>query len=823
MKILRIAIAFLLLALPAFTGGMIEADTAAILKLGPFVDDTDFKTLETGLSILQADIQISKNGAAFAQTSDASPTTTHDTDGWYPVPLTATDTDTEGSIVVQLTVTGALPVWWEGTVTPSNVYDSLVLGTDTLAADIIAVSGDTVAADNIEATYDGTGYSDVFAPAQQQQVDSISSGSAAISTIVDSFVLTTGSEGATDFTETFQRDSVYHTITDTAGVIDAYYEIELTGADTPTDVTFFGRANGLADNISISQWNWNTTSWNIRGTISGINQAIDTTHDFRLLDTLIGTGVDIGKVRIRINGTGLSSAAFNVDEVLLGYTRKNETAGYVGWIWIDTVTGVAGTVPFVNGTSDNPVDSLADALTLSNPSSVGIRRFNVAQNSSIQFIQAMDGFLFDGIDYIIDPNGQQVDGTTIIGAVVPSGTFLGNGGSLLLERCKIGDVTFPEVAVVGSAIAGDMVISEIGTYFYDRCASAVAGTDSPSWDFGAAVGNTALNVRHYSGGCEIKNMQAGDTMSLEGAGQLIINANCTGGIVAIRGAFTVTDNASGAVTLSEDARITLSGVDTELTGTHGAGTWQTATGFATPTNVTDAHTLTDADIAALNDFDPASDTVVNVTTVATVTNPVVTDAASRTASQADVSALALEATVAALNNFDPLTEDVTVGTMQTAALTQFVTDDTGETVAVAGSVAQLSQELSGLTVQDIVDGVWDESQSAHTDAGTFGFYLDAQVSVAGTGNGDTAVDHDTGGADTYTVLDSSSDPVGDVNIKAFLKSEYDASNFILRAFTTTADDGTWRTPIYLDSGLTYTLLFEKPNVYGPATAEITIP
>jgi hypothetical protein len=44
-------------------------------------------------------------------------------------------------------------------------------------------------------------------------------------------------------------------------------------------------------------------------------------------------------------------------------------------------------------------------------------------------------------------------------------------------------------------------------------------------------------------------------MSLEGRGQLIINANCSAtSTVAIRGLFTVTDNAGGAVTLSDVAR-----------------------------------------------------------------------------------------------------------------------------------------------------------------------------------------------------------------------------------------------------------------------------
>jgi len=35
---------------------------------------------------------------------------------------------------------------------------------------------------------------------------------------------------------------------------------------------------------------------------------------------------------------------------------------------------------------------------------------------------------------------------------------------------------------------------------------------------------------------------------------------------------------------------TVAQIDTQLSGTHGAGAWATATGFATPTNVSDAQT-----------------------------------------------------------------------------------------------------------------------------------------------------------------------------------------------------------------------------------------
>lgn len=119
---------------------ILKQSTAVILKVGPFVDDTDFKTAETGLTIAQADIQISKNGGTFAQTSDAAPTTTHDTDGFYPIPLTTTDTATLGTLSVQVTVSGALQVWKDCHIVTANVYDTL-FSTDKLEVDLLQMVG----------------------------------------------------------------------------------------------------------------------------------------------------------------------------------------------------------------------------------------------------------------------------------------------------------------------------------------------------------------------------------------------------------------------------------------------------------------------------------------------------------------------------------------------------------------------------------------------------------------------------------------------------------------------------------------------------------
>ena len=209
-----------------------------------------------------------------------------------------------------------------------------------------------------------------------------------------------------------------------------------------------------------------------------------------------------------------------------------------------------------------------------------------------------------------------------------------------------------------------------------------------------------------------------------------------------------------------------------------------------------------ASIAALNDFNPSTDTVANVTTVGSVTNPVATDAASRTASQADVSALATAASIAALNDLssteitnavwdasvsshnvagsfgrgfrqvkeglvsiDGSVNDLSATTTSfvsdlASAVDDFYNDQTihfisgslagqsrvvvdydGTTKAITVDQALTSAPANGdellilsnhvHSVAEIVDAVWSEDQSAYTTAGSFGYYLDAQVSAAG--------------------------------------------------------------------------------------------
>jgi len=126
----------------------LKQSTAKTLRFGPFLDEDDGKTAETGLTISQADIRLSKNGAAFAQTNDASGAT-HDENGWYYLQLDATDTGTLGPLTVAIHESGALPVWREFVVVTSNVYDTLC-STEKFDVNAAEISGDSTAADNLE-------------------------------------------------------------------------------------------------------------------------------------------------------------------------------------------------------------------------------------------------------------------------------------------------------------------------------------------------------------------------------------------------------------------------------------------------------------------------------------------------------------------------------------------------------------------------------------------------------------------------------------------------------------------------------------------------
>jgi hypothetical protein len=105
-------------------GGILKQSTAVNVIIGPFVDSTNGDDEETGLTIAQADVRLSKNAGADAQKNDNT-SAAHEGDGFYMCELDATDTNTVGQLTLWVHVAGALAVRHDYQIIEEAVYDAL--------------------------------------------------------------------------------------------------------------------------------------------------------------------------------------------------------------------------------------------------------------------------------------------------------------------------------------------------------------------------------------------------------------------------------------------------------------------------------------------------------------------------------------------------------------------------------------------------------------------------------------------------------------------------------------------------------------------------
>lgn len=104
-------------------GGFLKQSTAVDVLIGPFVDETDGKTAENGLTISASDVLLSKNGQTLTLKSDVT-AAANDSIGYYNCELDATDTDTLGQLATAVHVSGALPVRLDFQVVSAENYES---------------------------------------------------------------------------------------------------------------------------------------------------------------------------------------------------------------------------------------------------------------------------------------------------------------------------------------------------------------------------------------------------------------------------------------------------------------------------------------------------------------------------------------------------------------------------------------------------------------------------------------------------------------------------------------------------------------------------
>lgn len=400
--------------------------------------------------------------------------------------------------------------------------------------DVGAISGDSTAADNLESQYDGTGLTGDTYPARQDQLDNLVIAGSAINVVADSFTLTTGSEvGGTTYANTFALDGVYHRLADTAGTLNAYYEYIIGSDGVPTGATLYASLTGLNDTVNVFGYNWTTTAWVQVGTIAGQPGLSITERQFPLLTSMVGTGADAGKVRLRLYGTGLTSSNTYVDFGYVSYSVVNRSVGYSdGAVWVHS-TGNSGTTPYINGTADNPCP-WADAVVIA--AALGLHRYRVVSGDVVTLDADTDNAVLIGENWELALGGQDVTSSYFKGPRV-SGIGTSTGEVTVFESCGLGAVTLPPSRIVECGLgreSGTFTAGAAGQYLFMDCVSMVPGTGTPVFAFSGLGPSTGINFRRWSGGSNI-TIDADCTITMEvlaGGGQTI---NCGGGQAEIRG------------------------------------------------------------------------------------------------------------------------------------------------------------------------------------------------------------------------------------------------------------------------------------------------
>lgn len=246
------------------------------------------------------------------------------------------------------------------------------------------------------------------------------------------------------------------------------------------------------------------------------------------------------------------------DEILTGATHNistsagrrlrtlQDTGNYqFGAVWINTASANTGSTFPDDGTYLNPVQSLANALTVAAGATQTIKRFYLLNSSSITLAQAFDGYSFVGEDWFLALGGQDINACHIGDATISGIATAAGGTAPTIHDCFVGDVTLPPCTLFRCSMTGTFTVGSAGDYVFDQCFDAKASGTTPIIDFGAAVGGTSISLRDWHGGVEVRNMKAGDFLSIDGAGRLVLASSCTAGEVRIRGSFDITNSGSG--------------------------------------------------------------------------------------------------------------------------------------------------------------------------------------------------------------------------------------------------------------------------------------
>jgi hypothetical protein len=432
-----------------------------------------------------------------------------------------------------------------------NAEHAFDLDTATQDVNAIQISGDATAADNLEAMYDGTGYTDDNAPAKQSQLSTLTNVGSAVNKAALSYTLTTGTQSANLFSDTEALDGVRHTHTDAAGAIEFYYEFAI-GGGTASSVQVTGYVNGVNDDVDVYGYDWVTAGWKQIGNIQGTNSTTNSVYSFDLFVDMVGNGADEGKVRVRFfKASGLTGATAAIDQVFVAFSQGVE--GYDnGAVWFNSNASNTNTEVNIDGTARNPVSTSAALLSLL--TSTGLHKIEVTPGSTLTLGGDYEGYDVIGNGSVLALGGQNIGGTVFERFSSVSGVGTSTADPVFFEDCIFATATLPNYVAQQCGFGATITQSGPGDFTHIDCYSTVAGSGSPTFTR-SGVGVATAEYRRFSGGITQSGITGSDTFTI--GGELgTVTLNGASGDVELRGVYkAVTDNRTGTPTLNLDGAV----------------------------------------------------------------------------------------------------------------------------------------------------------------------------------------------------------------------------------------------------------------------------
>lgn len=224
-------------------------------------------------------------------------------------------------------------------------------------------------------------------------------------------------------------------------------------------------------------------------------------------------------------------------------------SSFNGGITIDIVNGDSGT-EFPYGTIEQPVDNLADALTIANER--GFNKFFIIGDATLDSGTDLDNFIIYG-ESNIKSTLTISDSASVTGTEFRNATINGvlDGGNTIKD-CVILDLNYVEGSLVNCMLDGTITLAGTIKTEILNCWSRAHDVDSvPEIDYGGS--GRDLIIRNFSGPIIIKNKTGVDDNACIDflSGCLTLEDTVTAGQIDVRGMVIMKDNSNGATIVTD--------------------------------------------------------------------------------------------------------------------------------------------------------------------------------------------------------------------------------------------------------------------------------